>query len=137
MRLRAFALPLLLVASAGLPAVRGLQAQDDAPNVAHTPGMQVQVLDAPGVDLDPYLKHLMEDVHAHWLPPAAAGKSETDISIAIGQNGTLDAVHLETSASDEATTKAAWAAITETKYAPLPSGMREPTLRLRLRFFAG
>ncbi len=98
----------------------------------------MEVLGETGkVNLEPYLMHLMDDVRAHWLPPAAAGKAETEISIAIGPDGTLDAVHLDSGVQDEAASKAAWAAITGTTYAPLPPGLREPKLRLRLRIFAG
>ena len=95
--------------------------------------------DTKGVELSPYLKTVGSDVRSHWHPPVAtqgqqAKPDETTISLTIAPNGQVSAMHLDHPTKNAARDRAAWAAITSTHYPPLPSGLKDSSLKLRVIF---
>ena len=138
MTMRGLALSFVLLSSVGSVPAQGVQGQGSEAGAARRPEVNVQVLEDPGnVSIDPYLLELVKRVRARWDPPAGAAGGPVAISIVLREDGTLDAVHLDSPVGDEAVTKAAWAAVSGTTFAPLPWGLRERKLRLRVRLFVG
>lgn len=91
--------------------------------------------------MSPYVRRMMSDLKKHWQPPVAEASNrpltkpqETAISLTIGRDGQIVAMNLEKRASDVALDKAAWNAAKETSYLPLPSGLKDKDLQLRVRF---
>jgi len=106
-------------------------------------GEGVQVLsDTSGADIDPYIKRLLIDLKAHWLPlipeeanPPLSKKGETLIRFTIAPDGKLTAMNLDDSTHDVAMDHAAWGAVTSMgQFEPLPKGMKDPNLTLRILF---
>ena len=106
----------------------------------HATHMGIEILsDTKGTDLSPYLKTVASELKSHWLPPVAAPgqqqakPDETLISLTIAPNGQVSAMHLD-HPTNAAQDRAAWAAITSTHYQPLPSGLKDSSLKLRVIF---
>ncbi len=114
-----------------------------APHAVDAPNAQVSVdvlSDAGGVDLSPYLQHMVDALNRRWQPllKAAApgpitGQQETVIDVTILRDGHLRAVRLATPSHNDALDKAAWTATAQDTFQPPPS-LRDSPLRLRLNF---
>ena len=126
------------------------RAQQGAPAGAMG-GMQVQggervelptvdlLSDTQGVDFAPYIHGVAQQVYGEWVKmraqDAAASRGATDIRFTIAPDGTIAAMHLETSTKSEGVNRAAWGAISGVgKFAPLPVAFRGPNLELRIHF---
>jgi hypothetical protein len=107
---------------------------------SHATNLSVEILsDTKGADLSPYLKTVVSEVRSHWLalvatPGQQAIPDETIISLTIAPNGQVSAMHLDHPTKNAAQDKAAWAAITSTHYPPLPMGLKDSSLKLRVIF---
>jgi TonB family protein len=127
-------------------------AQQGAP-VGAMGGMQVQsgervelptvdlLSDTQGVDFAPYIHGVVQQVYGEWVKmraqDAAVSRGATDIRFTIAPDGTIAAMHLETSTKSEGVNRAAWGAITGVgKFAALPAGFHGPNLELRIHFTA-
>jgi TonB family protein len=84
----------------------------------------------------------LADLKAHWLPlipeeayPPLSKHGETLIRFTIGPDGKILAMQLDGSTKDDALNHAAWYSITSVgQFDPLPKGMKDPNLTLRIRF---
>lgn len=125
----------------------GIGAAARAQNVgASTAPMQegVQVLsDTKGVDFEPYLRRLQNDIQHNWnavIPakanPPESKKGAVGILFTILPDGRIGSMKLEHSSGDAALDKAGWYAITsEGTFPALPSEFHGPLLELRVGFF--
>lgn len=106
------------------------------------PALGVDVLsDTKGVDLQPYMSHLISDLRQHWLPLVPQGQrrtasnpGETSISLTLAADGHVAAMHLDDTTHIEALDHAAWTATKETSYLPLPTEKNLADLKLRIHF---
>jgi len=106
------------------------------------PGAEI-LSDTMGVDFEPYVRRLYEDIQRNWDPliPAEAKKPElkkgiVGIRFSILPDGRVGSMKLETRSGDMAFDRAAWYAITsEGQYPPLPKEFHGPDLELRVGFF--
>jgi outer membrane biosynthesis protein TonB len=116
-------------------------------NAVHHAGAlgDVDVLsDTSGVDpdeLQKYIQRLLYELRQTWIPrlpeetyPPLSKQGDTLISFTIAPDGHIVAMQLDGSTHDDAINIAAWGAIKGTPYAPLPKGMKDPDLSLRIRF---
>ena len=101
--------------------------------------------DTSGVDpdeLQKYINRLLIELRQTWIPllpeetyPPLSKQGDTLISFTIGPNGGLVvAMNLDGSTHDDAINRAAWNSIKDTPMRPLPKGMKDPNLSLRIRF---
>jgi TonB family protein len=97
--------------------------------------------DTNGANLDPYMKELVSGLRKHWLPLANEAANQpllkgeaTLIDLTIGPDGRLSAMLLESSSHNTALDKAAWKTATAMTYLPLPAGMKDANLKLRVHF---
>jgi TonB family protein len=95
--------------------------------------------DTNGINIDAYMRTLTSDLKAHWMPLATAetslkNQAETVISFSIAPDGHIAAMRLEDSTHDVALDKAAWNATKATAYSPLPDGLKDSNLKLRIHF---
>jgi TonB family protein len=101
--------------------------------------------DTMGVDFDPYLKRVVNDVRMNWyslipdsaLPPFLK-KGKVMIEFVIEPNGNVAGMHIVegNSSGDVSLDRAAWGGITKSNpFQPLPREFKGPYLRLRFRFF--
>lgn len=103
--------------------------------------LSLDLLSDAGPDTDSYVKNLVANLRQHWIPLATDAAirpltepQETLITLTIAPDGHLLAMQLGHSTRDAALDKAAWAATKDTTYAPTPTGMRDPNLKLRVHF---
>ena len=93
-------------------------------------GSAVDVLsDTRGVNFSPYLKEVLPAIRGRWIallpeqarPPTSA-IGETDVRFTILPDGSLGprSMHLDGSTHDIALDRAAWGAVTTSKFLPLP-----------------
>jgi TonB family protein len=101
--------------------------------------------DTMGVDFEPYLKRVVNDVRMNWyslipdsaLPPFLK-KGKVMIEFVIEPNGNVAGMHIVdgNSSGDVSLDRAAWGGITKSNpFQPLPKEFKGPYLRLRFRFF--
>jgi TonB family protein len=99
--------------------------------------------DTKGVDFGPYIKQVLKITQDTWQPliPSRAKdpvrKSRTAvITFIILPNGSLQAhaMQLAVRSGDVNLDRAAWEAIEDTHYPPLPQQFHNPSLRLRMTF---
>ena len=103
---------------------------------------QIEILsDTQGVDFKPYLKDAIGQIYKQWmtLMPEGAKKQKekgvTLIRLTISADGTIAAMHLDSSAKDDPLDRAAWGAITGVgKFPALPSTFHGPNLEVRIHF---
>jgi TonB family protein len=103
---------------------------------------QIEILsDTQGVDFKPYLKDALGQIYRQWLtlmPKAAKKQKEkgvTLIRLTISPDGTIAAMHLDSSAKDDPLDRAAWGAISAVgKFPALPSTFHGPNLEVRIHF---
>ena len=134
------------LANNAIPTRPGLSGSYGNTPFAHRGGglaAPVEVLsDTSGADIDPYIRHLLADLKAHWLPlipeeayPPLSKQGETMIRFTISPDGKLLAMNLDDSTHDLALDHAAWGSIVSVgQFQPLPKGMKDPNLTLRIRF---
>jgi TonB family protein len=102
-------------------------------------GLEV-LSDTQGVDFDPYLKRIVQEVRENWyrLIPESAEmkKGNLGIEFAILKDGNVAGMKLVTSSGDIALDRAAWGGITASNPFPaLPAEFNGKFLALRFRFF--
>lgn len=101
--------------------------------------------DTMGVDFEPYLKRVVNDVRMNWyslipdsaLPPFLK-RGKVMIEFVIEPNGNVAGMHIVegNSSGDVSLDRAAWGGITKSNpFQPLPKEFKGPYLRLRFRFF--
>jgi TonB family protein len=97
--------------------------------------------DTQGVNFQPYLKSILRDIYAKWIPlmPAEArrppSQGTTSIRFTINPDGTIAVMHLDDSAHNDFLDRAAWGSITDVgKFPPLPQDFHGPDLVLRIHF---
>jgi len=133
------------LAENAMPTHPGLSGNYGGAGVPNHGGLQapVEVLsDTTGADIDPYIRHLLADLKAHWLPlipeeayPPLSKHGETLIRFTISPDGHILAMQLDGSTKDTALDRAAWGSITSVgQFQALPKGMKDPNLTLRIRF---
>jgi len=135
------------LAENAMPTHPGLNSPYGGSGVPHHGGLQapVEVLsDTSGADIDPYIKRLLANIKEHWLPliPEEAfaplnKQGETLIRFTILPDGRLmvNGMFLDDSTHDDALNRAAWGSITGVgQFEPLPKGMKDPNLTLRIRY---
>ncbi len=124
--------------------IRPASAQSTAaPHSVDPANTQVSVdilSDRGGVDLSPYLQHLVDALNRRWRPllkeaasTPVSGQQETVIGVTILSDGHLGAMKLVSSSHNDVLDKAAWTATGQDTYEPPPS-LRDSPLRLRLNF---
>jgi TonB family protein len=109
---------------------------------SHASGLRVEILsDTQGADISPYIRTIVSDIRSHWLPLVAkasvqtpSGADDTIISFSIAPNGQVSAMKMEHSTQNAALDKAAWNATQSAHYSPLPSGMEDSPLKVRILF---
>ncbi len=119
-------------------------AQTAAPALAPQMAVGLDLLsDTHGVHADPYFRRMIADLRASWLPLVQAtskrpeAQEETILRLTIAPDGRLLAMRVESSASDAALGQAAWTAVRDTSYLPLPGGMNGRNFDLRVHFVVG
>ena len=97
--------------------------------------------DTKGADVSPYIRTTLSAIKSHWLPlvahadqPPLRAPDETAISLTIAPDGHLIQMKMEHSTGNAAFDRAAWASITSARYSPLPSGMQDSPLKMRIHF---
>ncbi len=96
--------------------------------------------DTKGTNLDAYMRSLLAEIKAHWTPVAAAQRErpleqqKTDVRCTIAPDGTLLAMRLEHASDNAPLDKAAWNATRDAVYGPLPTGLRDAKLEVRVHF---
>jgi TonB family protein len=119
-------------------------AQATAPANPQASNLKVNVelmSDTGGVNVDVYMKNLISDLKKHWVPLATEAanqpltkQEETLIGFTLAPDGQILSMRLEDSTHDTALDKAAWSATKGTTYLPLPKGMKDPNLKVRVHF---
>ena len=115
----------------------------NVPNTAkNAEGVDI-LSDTQGVNFNPYLKEILPAMRNRWVtflpeqarPPTSA-KGETDIRFTILPDGSLgpQSMHLDASTHNVALDRAAWGAVTSSKFPPLPKDFNRPDLELWVRF---
>ncbi|MDR3735733.1 MAG: TonB family protein [Acidobacteriaceae bacterium] len=98
--------------------------------------------DTTGADIEPYIRRLLAALKAYWLPlipeeayPPTSLQGETVISFTTAPDGHILAMQVDSSTKSDALNHAAWYSITSVgQFEPLPKGMKDPNLTLRIRF---
>ena len=97
--------------------------------------------DTTGADIDNYLRSSVKIVKQNWCnlsPPIARAprmmRGEVVISFEILKSGKVVGMSLEENSSDVSLDRAAWEAITSSKWSPLPAEFSSPFLKLRFHF---
>ena len=98
--------------------------------------------DTEGVDFDPYMKRILREIKAAWLPlipeearPPLNKQGVTQIRFSILPDGHIGGMKLEGSTHDVAIDRAAWGSIPGVgQFPPLPSQFKGPNLELRITF---
>jgi len=101
--------------------------------------------DTMGVDFEPYLRRVVNDVRVNWyslipdsaMPPFLK-KGKVMIEFVIEPNGNVAGMHIVegNSSGDVSLDRAAWGGISKSNpFQPLPKEFKGPYLRLRFRFF--
>ena len=96
--------------------------------------------DRQGVDFDPYLKSILENIRQNWylLIPESSQmkKGKLAIEFAITKNGKLADMRLIATSGNIALDRAAWGSITTSNpFPPLPTEFNGSYLALRMRFY--
>jgi TonB family protein len=117
------------------------QEQKQPPTAAVRDGGIYILTDTKGVDFGPYLQPLLKTVKQSWYylaPPIARAprmlQGEVSIEFAIFKNGKVKGMRLAQGAGDVSLDRAAWAAISASKFPPLPADYSGPYIGLRFRF---
>jgi outer membrane biosynthesis protein TonB len=107
-------------------------------------GGGVEVLsDTQGVDFGPYIQRVIRETYRTWDPlipeevnPPISKSGQTEIVFTILPNGRVapGGMNLTGSSGDTALDRAAWGALTDADYPPLPREFHGPYLQLRFRF---
>lgn len=135
-----FALAIVLIA----PTLTNLTHAQEAAPATLSPGsnLSVDILsDTKGADLTSYMKTTLTAIKNQWEPLVAqvehqplSTADETVISLTIAPDGHVSAMKLEHSTAEAALDRAAWTAMTSVHYTPLPSGLKEAPLKMRIHF---
>jgi TonB family protein len=99
--------------------------------------------DTMGVDFDPYVRRVHNDLLHNWAPlipaevlPPVSKKGIVSIRFTILPDGKIGSMKIEYPSGDPALDKAAWSAVTgEGQFPALPSEFHGPSLELRVSFF--
>jgi TonB family protein len=101
----------------------------------------LQILsDTQGVDFEPYLQRVLQEVKEHWyeLIPESAEmkKGKLALEFSIMPDGHVQGLTLRLSSGDVALDRPAWGSITGSDpFPPLPAEFKGPSLDLRFRYY--
>jgi TonB family protein len=106
------------------------------------PSLGVDLLsDTKGIDMSSYTRTLISDLKKHWTPLATDGptqplksQEETLITLSIAPDGHISAMQIEDSTHNAVLDKTAWNATKATACPPLPAGINDSNLKLRIHF---
>ena len=121
------------------------QNEDNSVDFPVSPGRTLAISffsDTRGVDFGPYVKQLMHTISDSWNTSASPEPGSlinkdgfTAIRITINTDGTLNAMHLDSSSGNAALDRAAWSSLKQVKAFPfLPKAFTGPNLDLRVRY---
>lgn len=126
-------------AAATAPQVTPYLAEASQPSAA--PQVDVEVLsDTKGTQLNSYFRTFAPELRQSFLrslgvgDAPSVGPQEVYLLLTITPNGNLSELRLESGTQDSPITRAAWQAVKNTKYPPLPSGLGGSDLKLRMHF---
>ena len=113
-----------------------------APDTGRGRSGDVEIItDTKGVNLAPYLGKAIEEIRINWyqlIPESARApqlkKGETTIEFTISGYGTVKGMKLFEAAGDNGMDSAAWKAISNTKFDPLPDALKDTGVGLRIKF---
>jgi outer membrane biosynthesis protein TonB len=99
--------------------------------------------DTQGVDFNPYIRRIIQDIYRNWLPlipeeakPPLMKQGETLVRFKILPDGRIGGMYLDGSTHDDAINRSCWGSITsEGQFPPLPSQFHGPELELRIHYF--
>jgi hypothetical protein len=100
------------------------------------------LIDTKGTQLSSYLRTFAPGLQQSFLKSLAdgdaqsSGPQQVDLLLTIAPNGKLSALRLGSGTKDSPITKAAWEAVKNTQYTPLPSSLGGSDLKLRVHFVA-
>ena len=108
-----------------------------------SPKISIEALsDTRGIRLNSYLGNLSQELHeaipSHQSDADShSGPAEpSDFLLAIDAQGTLKELRLESEKSAAPMSRAAWTALKDVKYSPLPTGLNDVGLKLRVHIEA-
>jgi len=97
--------------------------------------------DTQGVDFGPYMQRVIRETYRAWDPlipeevnPPLSKAGQVEYVFSILPNGKVVGVTMTGRSGDTALDRAAWGAITDSDYPPLPKEFHGPYLQLRFRF---
>jgi len=104
--------------------------------------VSVELLSDPsGTNIDSYMSGLISEVKKHWVSLVAEStdrqltkQEESVIRFTIAPDGHISAMQLESTTHDTVLDKTAWNATKGTSYSPLPMGMKDANLQIRIHF---
>ena len=102
----------------------------------------VVLSDTKGSQLNSYFGSLSPELRQSFLSNLSAADvkssahQQVDLLLTIGSQGSLSALRLAPGTQDSPVARAAWAAVKDDKYAPLPNSLGNPELQLRVHFVA-
>lgn len=121
------------------------QGEDNSVDFSASPGRTLAITffsDTHGVDFGPYVKQLMHTISDSWNNSASQEPGSpinedgfTAIRFTINTDGTLRAMHLDSSSGNVTLDRAAWSSLKQVKAFPfLPKAFTGPNLDLRVRY---
>jgi TonB family protein len=123
------------------------QSENNCADVLAPPGRTLAIdlfSDTRGVDSGPYVRQLIHTISESWNRLPSQGSEApvnkdgcTFIRITINTDGTLSAMHLDSSSGDVDLDRAGWSSLKQVQSFPvLPKAFNGPTLDIRVRYSA-
>jgi TonB family protein len=102
---------------------------------------EIEILGVIKSDAGPYLKDVVERIRKNWYPlipkvarPPKLKQGTVTISFKIARDGTLSGMKLDHRSGDVALDRAAWGALTSSRFDKFPSNLTEESISLRFSF---
>ncbi len=118
-----------------------IRESQQAPTSKALPGGVEVLSDTMGVDFSPYLQPMLKNVKQNWYrlsPPIARAPrmlpGEVAISFAILKSGKVAGMKLLENSGNVPLDRAAWGAISDSRFSPLPAEFSGEYLALRFHF---
>lgn len=125
---------LSLLVALTLPTLAPAQMADQTIRTPNASGVSFEALsDTRGVQLNSYLGQLAHELRQH-LTTNTASHQPVDLLLTINGQGKL--VALQLASADTPASKAAWNAVKDLHYAPLPTGLSDTSLKLKVHLNA-
>jgi hypothetical protein len=132
---------LLAIPVAATAEVKPYLGQDSRQSAA--PHITFDILsDTKGTQLNSYLRAFAPELQQSFSKSLglrdaqSVGPQQVDLLLTIAPDGKLSALRLGSGTKDSPITKAAWEAVKNTQYTPLPSSLGGSDLKLRVHFVA-